>query len=772
MALREKLHCSALSDTSKLDAFPLLSLTVCGDLHFLSLFMSVLEETLSESILSYYTVFDCQGMSNRQAYPNSPRKYILRSSPLKGMERTVPSFKSFVRTAPPYSGFDDDKPLPPIPRSDEGPVSAQLSRLIPQLSNDTASDNSWKVPVEWEDPSTPSEKSQTSSGFTNQIYAPLIPEPSPGVLDMQAESAPWPLNLGALQQSRLQPIGETTSEIPSAPSPSPLRTLSSYPLSTVSVLSASEHVPKLKQTDTSSAVNIPNVKSETLNGEDMRAPSPCLSDYAFRISNLSTKQKAFASLGIENSSEQYGARYRSSSCPHSSHFRGAQPALLVNQIVNETNTNDRVQQLSVSRDYHNVLTGQYQEAQTSPTEELIHEYLALEGAKLPRATLLKPLSQDHGLIPPPLSWIKKNSNSYAPFPGSSTSSIRTDVKSLTKPKNKETKPTSWTPLQQLSNWSKRRRSSSGLVSRSIGDLADPSQNQISAHEIVPLLKKEIHISHLIPSIKGLRSSKTMKAANNLNSSTPQRRPSQPKKSTSSSQLKRKSPLLRLPGGLALVRQLPTTPQPPLRKSLDISDPLEIPNYTPVSDFPDFALYSPERRPSSLYSQQSQLPVAPGVAVERKPRASVSSLVSPKFNSNTLSPPTSPLAHKIPLLRTPPPRPSHPPRHPDSPRSKPPFLVRGHNKYHSEDECTDSTIEEDAHKRGIYLGIKDKARDARVAWKKHQREVKLEKLKQSITVLGPTDPAVVTRYVKREGRISEDRGAGGGRMPGYMVDGPL
>lgn len=143
---------------------------------------------------------------------------------------------------------------------------------------------------------------------------------------------------------------------------------------------------------------------------------------------------------------------------------------------------------------------------------------------------LKPLSKNRGLIPPPLLSKKDISNSYDSFPSSSTSNIRTAAKSETKPK-KETKLASWTPMQQLSNWSERRRSSTGLYSRSLSDPAVPTQNRIQDNEVDRLLGKEIHLSHLIPSMKGLKTRKTTKDANSLNSSTPLRRPSQPNKSS-------------------------------------------------------------------------------------------------------------------------------------------------------------------------------------------------------------------------------------------------
>jgi hypothetical protein len=63
---------------------------------------------------------------------------------------------------------------------------------------------------------------------------------------------------------------------------------------------------------------------------------------------------------------------------------------------------------------------------------------------------------------------------------------------------------------------------------------------------------------------------------------------------------------------------------------------------------------------------------------------------------------------------------------------------------------------------------NKARDVRGAWRKHQKEVKHDKLKQSITVLGPTDPTMATKYIRRQGRRPEGEDVGSRRMPGYMV----
>ena len=79
--------------------------------------------------------------------------------------------------------------------------------------------------------------------------------------------------------------------------------------------------------------------------------------------------------------------------------------------------------------------------------------------------------------------------------------------------------------------------------------------------------------------------------------------------------------------------------------------------------------------------------------------------------------------------------------------------------------TDAITEEDSLGRSIM----NKARGMRDAWRRHQREVKHDKLKQSIRILGPTDPtAAVTDYVKHErGRSGGEREELGMR-PGYMV----
>ena len=79
----------------------------------------------------------------------------------------------------------------------------------------------------------------------------------------------------------------------------------------------------------------------------------------------------------------------------------------------------------------------------------------------------------------------------------------------------------------------------------------------------------------------------------------------------------------------------------------------------------------------------------------------------------------------------------------------------------------------ASRDGYHSGRKESEEDERGEWKKpsliermqeaRRRRTKAhrqEKLKQSIRVLGPTDPSVVEGYVKQED-------GSGGRLPGYL-----
>ena len=81
-------------------------------------------------------------------------------------------------------------------------------------------------------------------------------------------------------------------------------------------------------------------------------------------------------------------------------------------------------------------------------------------------------------------------------------------------------------------------------------------------------------------------------------------------------------------------------------------------------------------------------------------------------------------------------------------------------------------DEESPKRGLHVGIIGKARGAREAWRKRQQDLKHEKLKSSIRVLGPIDQTIGDGFGIREGRGLVDDRVGGSRVPGYMTTGVL
>ena len=81
-------------------------------------------------------------------------------------------------------------------------------------------------------------------------------------------------------------------------------------------------------------------------------------------------------------------------------------------------------------------------------------------------------------------------------------------------------------------------------------------------------------------------------------------------------------------------------------------------------------------------------------------------------------------------------------------------------------------DEESPKRGLHVGILDKARGAREAWRRRQLDLKHEKLKSSIRVIGPIDQTIGDGFRIREGRGLADDGVGRSRVPGYMTTGVL
>jgi hypothetical protein len=636
-----------------------------------------------------------RGMSNRREHPVSPiRQRGLRSTTrqLHGMERLIRAFASFISIAPPYPGPDGEKPLPPIPTSSNSSPSDLYTPSMPGLSDRTPGATAWKPPAAWAGSSAPQQ--EESPHFTTQIYAPLLPEPSPGVFDMPRVNTPRPVDRSPARNPRPRPVDERAQNMPTPPPRWPTRTPPSNALSEASDSSIS---PTHYESDApyppvpSTPYHRVEISPEPVS--PVTSPSPM--EIPLRISNFSTKQKAFASLAIESFSDQERVlvnRFERSCSSDTRNeivntpsrgdeIRRYKRGGVVEQVESDDEElSDRMQQMSVAQDSHDARVDQYQDARAPPRER------SAQGARRKFLATPKLPPNDPGLISRPLSWKGDASDSYASSPSSSTLNVRDSTRGSPKAA-KYHKMTSWIPMQQVSPGSGRYPGDSEIPPRPASDPTVDARLSDS-----PSTNKEVHLPNFLASLRGLIPRNEAKASNTgptspfttlrpLTTSTPPT-PDRPTR------------LLRLPGGFEIVRQSPAPTSHAHSGSffLDISPPLE------ASQHDLFTEYPPHRRPSSLYSYYSQPAVAPSRSVNRPPRDSL---------STTSSPPTSPLAHEIPVPRTPPTRPTRAPQV-DSPTRRTRALI-------------------------------DKARDAREAWKRHQKNAKHDRLKQSISVLGPMDP---------------------------------
>ncbi|KAH3948336.1 hypothetical protein HBH98_052700 [Parastagonospora nodorum] len=683
------------------------------------------------------------------------------------MERPVRSFESFLRTAPPHQTQPppDNKPLPAIP----SPRLAQKTAAPSIQSKSLHRKPSWKAPPDWDEPSSPKQDPQTSSFSAPRNYRLIIPEPSPGIGD-DHDSIVWQFNSSPTQHSYLTPIDEQSHDRPSSPHRSSYSAFAhtAVPENDYCLLDLPAN-PNIRIPSPDSAVTHPVATSSRNTETFSNTPLP---DVMLRSSNSMMKQKAFSQLGSENPAEEQAGLPPSAIPPRSFgagngneavlSMRGkklqslSQGGLKLEEESESGDSSERSQQLPVSLDYHNALADQYHEAylhdssaQTESTEKnTMTSYFFMRSSKVP--------SKSAELMPRPLSW-KKDPNGSSP--GSSQSNIHTDVTPNSQGvSRRHRKVAAWVPFHQRTH-SQHCSSLEEEQAGSASDSASATRREISGVEKLRLLNKEIILSKLVPQVKRLRSNITGDdlAGKNVATALP----------AGSFPMEQPRPLFRLPGGLVIVRQ-PPTPTPKSRDN-SFSGPstaLNIPQNDSYADLSGFDIVPSPRRPSSLYSQQSESPVAPARSVHGRLRSPITFPPSPQSRSSTSSPPTSSLAHEIEIPRTPPPIPSqHEPRTPPTLSS---WSQRDEGRM--DDDRADSANEDEPRRRKLHTGILNKARDARDSWKRHQRHAKHMKLKQSIRVLGPTDPGVSEAYMRREDRVPGHGDARAGRLPGYMDGG--
>jgi hypothetical protein len=686
---------------------------------------------------------------------------------LRGMKRPVRSFESFLRTAPPHQTQPppDDKPLPAIPN----PRVAQKAAAPSIPSKSLHRKPSWKAPSDWDEPSSPKQDPQTSLFSAPRNYQLIIPEPSPSIGD-DHDSIVWQFNSSPTQHSYLAPIDEQSHNRPSSPH------RSSYSVFADTAVPENDYClldlpanPNIKMPSPESAVTHPVATSSS----DMETFSPPpLPDVMLCSSNSTMKQKAFSQLGVESPAEKEegfspsAIRARSFGAGNGNEailsMRGkklqplSQGCLKLEEEPKSEDSSERSQPFSVSQDYQNVLADQHHEAyphdSSAQTESTEKNTMASHCFMSPS----KVLSKSAELVPRPLSW-KKDSNGSSP--GSSRWNIHADITPSSQGvRRRHQKMAAWVPFHQRTH-SQHRSNIEEEQAGSASDSASATRREISGVEKFRLLNKEMILSKLVPQVKWLRSNNAGddSAVENSTTALP----------TGSFPMEQSCPLFQLPGGLAIVRQ-PPSPTPKSRDT-SFSGPstaLNILQNGPYAELSGFDIVPAPRRPSSLYSQQSEFPVAPAISVHGRLRSSITFPPSPQSRSSTSSPPTSPLAQEIEIPRTPPPIPSqHVPRMPPTLSS---WSQRDEGRI--KDDRVDSANEDEPRRRKLHTGILNKARDARDSWKRHQRHAKHTKLKQSIPVLGPTDPGVSEAYVRREDRVPGHSDARAGRLPGYMDGG--
>jgi hypothetical protein len=379
-----------------------------------------------------------------------------------------------------------------------------------------------------------------------------------------------------------------------------------------------------------------------------------------------------------------------------------------------------------------------------------HASLGTGSLQLNSANLMA-LSKDHELLPQHLGW-----DGF--FDEQSPEGSSSDIPSNTSLESEDRRP-----LKSGASWDSARHLNHNSKSQIVDDDSSPFANNPAASQREHALKSKVDASlckdHLISNTMPHTKYRTRAVI----SADMDWSPVQSSYVDAASQpLKHPRLFIRLPGGFALVRSLPSTNS--------FHDASDICGFSPLEESSpeDLSVRSPIsasgtiRRQLSWNSMRSQKTAASAKTISRRLRESFRSLPSLHSRSTTSSLQTTSLAHEIPLPKTTPPLSQYSQR---DLKTYPALWLRSEDgKTWSEGSFSRTRPDQDFFSRGIV----NKARDVRSAWRKHQKELKHDKLKQSITVLGPTDPTMATDYIKRQGRRLEGEDVGSGRMPGYMI----
>jgi len=559
---------------------------------------------------------------------------------------------------------------------------------------------------------------------------------------MQANSVLWQQGHGPFQQTPLDPIHERNAATPEIPPRNPSRLSVSWSNASTARKNSREILPSITSRYSTSTVDdgllAGSDDSPSIAPYNEDSPSPL--DFVSALADMSMNQIAFASVGTElphNRNILWGRQHqRSDSAQHEegahvdlkdkhlNTFRRGTVESDNNADVSENlEVSEKMQTLMFAQDYHNALTQRSSTGHDTSQESPIHH---------------------PNLTPQPLTW--KKDPGCTPPPDTTQRPRLPPTSSSGRHKN----------LRMMSSWVNQRLN--GFNQRSLSDPGSTPQLTISENEAHRYLKNEARLTNIVQHSKEFVTRKILRRetepTQRLLISHPISQPSAqgtiiPSATTTPFEVAR--PVLRLPGGLTLVRQTPSSNQ--LRPQTATDPPI-----SPSSDpsWPDFAVSSPFRRNfsrrGSVQSTHSQPAASPA-------RPSHYAMYSPLASPTTMHSFSLSFSRSTPSLSTPVPQDSPSPLSPFSP---PPPRRRSHNIGSPLSAAPSSHgMHEALEGVGHKLNLFEKARYAHGSWKRHQKEVRTERMKQSIRVVGPADARDVAGYIKCavDGRVSGDSGIG-------------
>lgn len=674
------------------------------------------------------------------------------------MQRPVRSFKSFIRAIPPRTS--PNKPLPPLPVKSEETRSPSLSSILTIQTRSTRL-SLWEAPPSWDNDDNCQE--QSTPPFALREYSPLIPEPPEDIAAMQADPILWQQGHGPFQQTLLDPIRERTAVTPEVPPRNPSRPAlsASYPASTIRV--SRDTLPSVYSRH-STSTHGDGLLGESLENDSVGSPTelPSPLDLVSALKDMSMTERAISSLG-PGSRRDRGIMWDNQHQRSDSAQLEGEPSMIlqdnklktfrkgsaipedISDRSDDLELSDKMQAMIFAQDYHNVLARQ----SLDDNDQYRHNDQA------------RTLHQNPEYTPRPLMW-KKDSGCPPPS---------------TMPERPQLPATSssgrYRNLRMMSSWVNHRTRKdprTGLNQRSISDPAGISHAKLPESDVDRQIKNEARLANFVQQGRDLISRKILRRQSEpptpllISLPIPQQScqtSTNPPAFVAPFELAK--PVFRLPGGLTVVRQTSSSMLRP--QTADGSPTL------PSGDLP--WLNSPVQeqvqydlsRSGSTQCIDSQSQAARPSAHERNMSSPLALPRAPGFFSHsTISLPTL-VPHEDPSL---------------SPSTyKPPqSRRRSHNigsplttspASHSAEYLVPESLESVINKLNVF----EKARHAHDAWKKHQKTLKSEKLKQSIRLVGPApDSKNIAGYIESavHGRESGDSGIGVGQLPGHALKG--